>query len=172
MDKKASLALVLTFLSLVTPLQTVSASGVGASPDRIDYGVLETGEGSAKSLYIINTGDEVERIVVVAEAFEDMIEISASEFTLNPKEIRLINITMDVPSDFKKGGYSGSFLVTGFPVTPSGLGSGASVQIPVEFSVDEKLPPVMTIGIVNISCVCLLIMLLTYIKHNRTLLRK
>ena len=168
MNKKAFMLAAISLLVIATHIQTISALGVGASPDRIDYGVLGAGDGSAKSLYVINTGDDVERIVVVAEAFDDMIEISASEFTLNPKESRLINFTMDIPSGFEEGDHSGSILITGFPGTFSGLGMGASVRIPVEFSVESKPASLMAIGIVNIGCVCLLIALLSYIKHNRT----
>ncbi len=165
MNKKAFILAAIALLAIVMPLQTVSALGVGASPGRIDYGVLETGDGSAKSLYVINTGDEVERIVVAAEAFENITELSASEFALNPKESRLINVTMAIPSDFEEGDHSGSLLVTGFPGASSGLGIGASVRIPVEFSVEEKSPPLMAIGIAIIGCVCLMIVLLVYSRR-------
>ncbi|MEA1944366.1 MAG: hypothetical protein U9N07_03375 [Euryarchaeota archaeon] len=163
MDKKVSLTLIITLLSLVTLVQTASALGVGASPDRIDYGILNTGDGSVKSLYVINTGDEVERIVVKTETFENMTELSASEFTLNPKESRLINLTLTIPSDFEEGDHSGSLLVTGFPSTSSGLGIGASVRIPMEFSVRESIP--QTGIILAISCACLVIILLAYVRR-------
>jgi hypothetical protein len=162
MNKKAFILAAIALLAIVAPLQTVSALGVGASPDRINYGVLETGDGSAKSLYVINTGDEVERIVVAAETFEDITELSASEFALNPKESRLINVTMAIPSDFEVGDHSGSLLVTGFPGASTGLGIGASVRIPVEFSVEEKTASLRTLGFAIIGCVCLMIVILVY----------
>ncbi len=167
MNKRVFLTPIITFLLLVTFLQTISALGVGASPDRIDYGVLDAGDGSAKSLYVINTGDEVERIVVVAEAFANITELSASEFTLNPKESRLINVTMAIPSDFEEGNHSGSLLITGFPGTSSGLGIGAAIRIPVEFSVENKPVPLMVSGIAIIGCVCLMITLLVYVRRLR-----
>lgn len=163
MNKNVFLTLIIAFLSLIAFLQTASALGVGASPDRIDYGVLNTGDGLSESLYVINTGDEVERIVVKAESFENMTELSASEFTLNPKESRRINITIDIPSDFERGDHSGSLLVTGFPGTSSGLGIGASVRIPVEFSVRESIP--RTGILLAIGCACLVIILLVYIRR-------
>ena len=165
MNKKDFLTLTIAFLSLIASLQTASALGVGASPDRIDYGILNTGDGSAKSLYVINTGSEVERIVVKAEAFANITELSASEFTLNPKENRLINVTMAIPSDFEVGDHSGSILITGFPGASTGLGIGASVRIPVAFSVEEKPAPLMAIGITIIGCVCLMIALFIYVRR-------
>ena len=166
MNKKAFMLAAIVLLVIATYVQIASALGVGASPDRIDYEVLDAGDGSAKSLYVINTGDEVERIVVVAEAFENITELSASEFTLNPKESRLINVTMDIPSDFKKGDYSGSLLITGFPGASTGLGIGASVRIPVTFSVEKKPVLLMDSGIAIISCV-LVITLLVYVRRVR-----
>ena len=165
MNKKAFMLAAIALLVIATHVQTASALGVGASPGRIDYGVLETGDGSAKSLYVINTGDEVERIVVATEAFENITELSASEFTLNPKESRLINVTMAIPSDFEVGDHSGSLLITGFPGASTGLGIGASVRIPVEFSVEEKSPPLMAIGIAIIGCVCAMLILLIYVRR-------
>jgi hypothetical protein len=165
MNKKAFILAAIALLAIVAPLQTVSALGVGASPDRINYGVLETGDGSAKSLYVINTGDEVERIVVAAETFEDITELSASEFALNPKESRLINVTMAIPSDFEVGDHSGSLLITGFPGASTGLGIGASVRIPVEFSVEEKTASLRTLGFAIIGCVCLMIVILVYSRR-------
>lgn len=167
MNKKAFILAAIALLTIVVPLQTVSALGVGASPDRIDYGVLETGDGSAKSLYVINTGDEVERIVVKAEAFENITELSASEFALNPKESRLINVTMDIPSGFEMGDHSGSILITGFPSASTGLGIGASVRIPVEFSVENKPASLRTLGFAIIGCVCLMIVLLIYSRRSK-----
>ncbi len=165
MNKKAFMLAAIALLAIVIPLQTASALGVGASPGRIDYGVLETGDGSAKSLYVINTGDEVERIVVAAEAFENITELSASEFALNPKESRLINVTMDIPSGFEEGAHSGSLLITCFPSASTGLGIGASVRIPVEFSVEEKTASSRTLGFAIIGCVCLMIALLIYSRR-------
>ena len=160
MTKKAFMLAAIALLAIVAPLQTVSASGVGASPDRIDYGVLDAGDGLAKSLYVINTGDEVGRIVVVAETFENITEISVSEFALNPKESRLINITMNSPSGFEEGDHSGSILIISFPGASSGLGIGASVRIPVEFTVEGKTASLRTLGFAIIGCVCLMIILL------------
>jgi len=165
MDKKVFMLAAIALLVISTYIQTASALGVGASPDRINYGVLETGDGSAKSLYVINTGSEVEKIVVVAETFEDITELSASEFALNPKESRLIDVTMAIPSDFEVGDHSGSLLITGFPSASTGLGIGASVRIPVEFSVEKRSPPLTTIGIAIIGCVCVMLMLLIYVRR-------
>ncbi len=165
MNKKAFMLAAIVILMIATHVQTVSALGVGASPGRINYGVLETGDGSAKSLYVINTGDKIERIVVKAEAFENITELSASEFALNPKESRLINVTMAIPPDFEVGDHSGSILITGFPSASTGLGIGASVRIPVEFSVEDTSPPLSTIGIAIIGCVCVMLILLIYVRR-------
>ena len=167
MNKKAFILVAIALLAIVAPLQTVSALGVGASPDRIDYGVLDAGDGSAKSLYVINTGNEVERIVVVTETFEDITELSASEFALNPKESRLINVTINIPSGFEVGDHSGSILIAGFPGASTGLGIGASVRIPVEFSVEKKPASLRTLGFAIIGCVCLMIALLVYSRRSK-----
>ena len=167
MNKKAFMMVAIALLAIVASLQTASALGVGASPDRINYGVLDAGDGSAKSLYVINTGNEVEKIVVVAEAFANITELSASEFTLNPKESRLINVTMAIPSDFEVGDHSGSLLITGFPGASTGLGIGASVRIPVEFSVEEKTTSLRTLGFALIGCVCLMIVILVYSRRSK-----
>jgi hypothetical protein len=72
---------------------------------------------------------------------------------------------MDIPSDFEVGDHSGSLLITGFPGASTGLGIGASVRIPVEFSVEEKSPPLLAIGIVIIGCVCAMLILLIYVRR-------
>ncbi|MEA1905605.1 MAG: hypothetical protein U9N12_01450 [Euryarchaeota archaeon] len=167
MNKKDFMMLAIALLSLIASLQTASALGVGASPDRIDYGILMTGDGSAKSLYVINTGEEVERIVVATEAYGNITELSASEFTLNPKESRLINVTMTIPPGFEEGNYSGSIFITGFPGASTGLGIGASVRIPVEFSVERKPVPLIVSGAAILGCVCLMITLLVYVRRLR-----
>ncbi len=165
MNKKEFMLMTIAILAIAMYIQTASALGVGASPARIDYGVLDAGDGLAKSLYVINTGDGVERIVVVAETFGNITEISASEFALNPKESRLVNITMDIPSGFEEGEHFGSILITGFPGASSGLGIGASVRIPVEFSVEGKTASSRTLGFAIIGCVCLMIALLVYSRR-------
>ncbi len=165
MTKKAFMMVTIALLAIVMHAQAASALGIGASPDRIDYGVLMTGDGSAESLYVINTGDEVERIVVATEAFGNITKLSASEFTLNPKESRLVNVTMVIPSGFEEGNYSGSILITGFLGASTGLGIGASVRIPVEFSVERKPVPLMVSGIAILGCVCLMITLLVYVRR-------
>ncbi len=167
MTKKAFMLVTIALLAIVIHVQVASALGIGASPNRIDYGVLVTGDGSAKSLYVINTGDEVERIVVATEAFGNITELSASEFILNPKESRLINVTLTIPSGFEEGNHSGSILITGFPGASTGLGIGSSVRIPVEFSVEKKPVPLMVSGIAILGCVCLMITLLVYIRRLR-----
>ncbi|MEA1908708.1 MAG: hypothetical protein U9N43_06725 [Euryarchaeota archaeon] len=159
MTKKAFMLVTIAFLTIVMHVQFASALGLGAFPDRIDYGILMTGDGSAKSLYVINTGDEVEQIVVATEAFGNITKLSASEFTLNPEESRLINVTMAIPSDFEAGDHSGSILITSFPGASTGLGIGESVRVPLEFSVEKKPVPLMVSGIAIIGCVCLMITL-------------
>jgi len=165
MNKKAFMLAAIALLAIVMHVQTTFAWGIGASPDRINCGILMTGDGPAKSLYVINTGEEVERIVVATEAFANITELSASEFTLNPKESRSINVTMVIPSDFEEGNHSGSMLITGFPGASTGLDIGASVRIPVEFSVERKPVPLMVSGIAILGCVCLMITLLVYVRR-------
>ena len=143
----AAIFIILSPLVIVSPI--AATLGVGASPEKIDFGNIVIGESALKELYIVNTGDETERIVVKAEAFENITEFSVSEFIINPKESRLVNVTMSIPPDFNVGTYSGSLLVTSFPSesSASGLNIGASVRIPIAFSVQGSLISWIVIGL-------------------------
>jgi hypothetical protein len=74
---------------------------------------------------------------------------------------------MDIPSGFEVGDHSGSILITGFPSASTGLGIGASVRIPVEFSVEKKPASLRTLGFAIVGCVCLMIALLVYSRRSK-----
>ena len=128
--------------------QSASALGVGASPDRIDIECINPGDSHSEVIYVVNTGDTPERIVIKPEAFENITAISPDEVILSPKESAEVNLTISVPHGFEKGSYAGSLLITAFEVgsnRPSGLNIGASVRIPVLFTV--KTPVILRIAI-------------------------
>ncbi len=144
-------AIFVIFPSLVIVSPTAATLGVGVSPEKIDFGTITIGESVLKELYIVNTGDENERIVIKAEKFGNITEFSASEFIIKPKESKLVNVTMSIPPDFNEGNYSGSLLVTSLPSDASGLNIGTAVRIPIAFSVHASLITWVFIGVCIVS---------------------
>lgn len=131
----------LFFLVLVTP---VSAIGIGASPDRIEFGTVNKNIEVMQKLYVINTGDEKEHIVLTVKGAD--IDVDTEEFDLHSKQTRAVNISINA---VEAGDYSGSILITACPSDSgtSGLGFGAGVRVPVSFvvkdDIDIKSPIVM-----------------------------
>ena len=114
----------------------VSGIGVGASPDKIEFGEVRPKEGAMRELYVVNTDDETERVLLIVEGV-DLI-VYPQEFDLGVKESRVVNISIDQK---KAGEYNGSILIMTRPSgdDPGGLGLGAGVRVPVSFVVKDEI---------------------------------
>ena len=123
--------LFLLFL-LITP---ASAIGIGASPERIEFGIINQNEDAIKELHVINTGSETEYIKLTVEGA--YVDIDPEEFDLNARQSRAVNISIDSAD---AGEYKGNILITAHPTDSrtNGLGLGAGVRIPVSFVVNEN----------------------------------
>jgi len=114
----------------------VAGIGVGASPDKIEFGEVRQKEGAMRELYVINTDDESERVVLIVEGVDLILD--PQEFDLSAKESRVVNISIDQK---KAGEYNGSILIMTRPSgdDSSGLGLGAGVRVPVSFVVKDEI---------------------------------
>ncbi len=114
----------------------VAGIGVGASPDKIEFGEVRVKEGAMRELYVINTDDEAEQVVLIVEGV-DLI-VNPQEFDLSAKESRVVNISIDQK---KAGEYNGSILIMTRPSGDysGGLGLGAGVRVPVSFVVKDEI---------------------------------
>ena len=114
----------------------VAGIGIGASPDKIEFGEVRPKEGAMRELYVVNTDDETERVLLIVEGV-DLI-VYPQEFDLGVKESRVVNISIDQK---KAGEYNGSILIMTRPSgdDPGGLGLGAGVRVPVSFVVKDEI---------------------------------
>jgi hypothetical protein len=78
--RRGIIPLVLLFLLI----PQASGIGVGASPDRIEFGVVSQRDGAIRELYVINTGDEAERVLLTVEGVDLIVD--PQEFDLDAKE--------------------------------------------------------------------------------------
>ncbi|MBW2637000.1 MAG: hypothetical protein JRC86_05680 [Deltaproteobacteria bacterium] len=112
-----------------------SGIGVGASPDRIDFGAMSLKEGVVRELCVINTGDETGQILLTAEGVD--IIMDPQEFGLGARQSRVVNVSIDQK---EAGEYNGSILITTCPSGDDcGLGLGAGVRVPVSFVVKDDI---------------------------------
>ena len=128
---------VIPLLLLFLLIPAASGLGVGASPDKIEFGVVYLNEGAIRELYVINTGDEAERVVLKVEGVN--LSVDPKSFDLDAKESRAVKVAID-PKE--TGVYTGSILITAAPPGDGsgGLGLGAGVRIPVSFQVKNNTP--------------------------------
>ncbi|MEA1895849.1 MAG: hypothetical protein U9N36_11790 [Euryarchaeota archaeon] len=133
--QRASRRGVIPLLLLFLLIPQASGIGVGASPDRIDFDVVSPKEGAVREMYVINTGDAAERVMLTV----DGIGIAADplEFDLAVKENRVVMVSVD---HAEAGKYEGSILITARPAGDGagGLGLGAGVRVPVSFVVEDS----------------------------------
>ncbi|HJH31057.1 MAG TPA: hypothetical protein C5S50_02465 [Methanosarcinaceae archaeon] len=113
----------------------VAGIGVGASPDKIEFGEVSPKEGGMRELYVINTGDTAERILLTVEGVN--LTIDSLEFDLDAQESRAVTISVDQE---EAGKYDGSILITACSsgVDSGGLGLGAGVRVPISFIVKDS----------------------------------
>ncbi len=129
--RKGIIPLFLLFLLI----PQASGIGVGASPDKIEFGVVSPKDGAIRELYVINTGDEAERVLLTVEGVN--LSVDPQEFDLGAKESKVVNVSIDQK---KTGEYNGSILITARSSgdDAGGLGLGAAVRIPVSFVVKDS----------------------------------
>ncbi|MGP8337042.1 MAG: hypothetical protein ACT6FC_02265 [Methanosarcinaceae archaeon] len=145
----------LFLLFLLVP--QVAGIGVGASPDRIEFGDVDPKEGAMQEMYVINTGDTAERILLILEGVN--LTLDSMEFDLGAQESRAVTVSVDQK---ETGEYNGSILITARPIgdDPGGLGLGAGVRVPVSFVVkgENHMAIVMASGglLIAIATVVLL----------------
>jgi len=126
---------IIPLLLLFLLIPQASGIGVGASPDRIDFGAVSPKDGAMQELYVINTDDEPERVLLNVEGVNLIID--PQEFDLAAKESRAVTVSVDQK---EAGEYDGSILITARPSGDGsgGLGLGAAVRIPVSFVVEDS----------------------------------
>jgi len=114
----------------------VAGIGIGASPDKIEFGEVRPKEGAMRELYVVNTDDEAEQVVLIVEGVDLIVD--PQEFDLSAKESRVVNVSIDQK---KVGEYNESILIMTRPSgdDSGGLGLGAGVRVPVSFIVMDEV---------------------------------
>ena len=132
--QRASRRGIIPLLLLFLLIPQASGIGVGASPDRIDFGVVSLKDGAVRELYVINTGDAAERVLLTVEGVN--LTVDPLEFDLAAKENRVVVVSVD---HAEAGEHEGSILITARPPGggAGGLGLGAGVRVPVSFVVED-----------------------------------
>ncbi|NIA12267.1 MAG: hypothetical protein GWP10_21750 [Nitrospiraceae bacterium] len=127
---------IIPLLLLFLLIPQASCIGVGTSPDRIEFGVVSLKEGAVRELYVINTGDAAERVLLTVEGVN--LSVDPQEFNLAAKESGTVTVSVD---HAEAGEYNGSILITARPSGNSagGLGLGAGVRVPVSFVVKNDI---------------------------------
>ncbi|MEA3323677.1 MAG: hypothetical protein U9Q37_00845 [Euryarchaeota archaeon] len=159
--QRASRRGVIPLLLLFLLIPQASGIGVGASPDRIDFDVVRPEEVAVRELYVINTGDAAEHVVLTV----DGIGITADplEFDLAAKENRVVVVSVD---HTEAGENEGSILITACPSGDGagGLGLGAGVRVPISFVVEDSAPW----KVVIVAGLLLLVTAAAVIRRRRT----
>ena len=133
--QRASRRGIIPLLLLFLLIPQASGIGVGASPDRIEFGVVSLKDGAVRELYVINTGDAAERVMLTVEGVD--LTVDPREFDLAAKESRAVVVSVD---HAEAGEHGGSILITARPAGDGagGLGIGAGVRVPVSFVVEDS----------------------------------
>ena len=133
--QRASHRGIIPLLLLFLLIPQASGIGVGASPDRIDFGVVIPKDGVARELYVINTGDAAERVLLTVEGVN--LTVDPLEFDLAAKENRAVTVSVD---HAESGEHEGSILIMArlSGDGAGGLGVGAGVRVPVSFVVEDN----------------------------------
>jgi len=133
--QRASRRGIIPLLLLFLLIPQASGIGVGASPDRIEFGVVSPKEGAVRELYVINTGDAAERVILMVEGID--LTVDPLEFDLAAKENQAVVVSVD---HAEVGEHEGSILITARPSGggAGGLGLGAGVRVPVSFVVEDR----------------------------------
>jgi len=141
----------------------VAGIGVGASPDKIEFGEVGPKEGAMRELYVVNTDDESERVLLTVEGVDLIID--PQEFDLSAKESRVVNISIDQKN---AGEYNGSILIMTRPSgdNPGGLGLGAGVRVPVSFVVKDEIF-IKTLRVVGGLLIAIAFVVLMWMRRSK-----
>jgi hypothetical protein len=154
--QRASRRGIIPLLLLFLLIPQAAGIGVGASPDKIEFGVVSPKEGAVRELYVINTGDAAERVLLTVEGVN--LTVDPLEFDLAAKENRAVSVSID---HAEAGKYNGSILITARPSgdDAGGLGLGAAVRIPVSFQVKSDIykKVMVAVGLLAVIAAALLL---------------
>jgi hypothetical protein len=121
------------------------AAGVGIAPKELEFDAYLGGSAS-ETLYVINTGDsEAEYRVYAEEKYKNWFDITPSEFTLTPSEVKEVQITVSPPL-LSVGDYAAYIYVAATNPSPQ-LGMGAGIKVPVHLHI-ASWPLYVAIGMV------------------------
>lgn len=152
----------LLFLFLLIP--SASCIGIGASPDQIDFGMVDQEECVAQELYVINTGSETEQVLLTTNGVN--LSIEPHEFVLEAKKSRLVEVSVDTINILEAGEHSGSILITARPPgNTEGLKFGAGVKVPVSFVVKEN--SYIKIFAAVVSLIAIFAIVLIWVRFNK-----
>ncbi|MFH1734353.1 MAG: hypothetical protein ABIE92_06555 [bacterium] len=154
---------IIPLLLLFLLITQASGIGVGASPDKIEFGVVNQRDGAMRELYVINTGDEAEQVLLTVEGVKLIVD--PQEFDLAAKESRAVNVSI---YQKKAGEYNGSILITARPSgdDAGGLGLGAAVRIPVSFVVTDDVFIKTLLGVGG-SLIAIAAVVLLWMRHSK-----
>ena len=152
----------LLFLFLLIP--SASCIGIGASPDQIDFGMVDQEECVAQELYVINTGSETEQVLLTANGVN--LSIEPRDFVLEAKKSGVVEVSVDSIDILEAGEHTGSILITARPTgNTEGLGFGAGVKIPVSFVVKENSN--LKIFAAVVSLIAIFAIVLLWVRFNK-----
>jgi hypothetical protein len=84
--------IVLVLLGIIVIPSMVLASGVGVTPGKLEFSVRPGGK-STQDLQVFNQSDQISKFQLYVEGFDETwFEISPAEFTLNPHEIKTVQV--------------------------------------------------------------------------------
>lgn len=150
------------------PATTAYASGVGASPSRLE--IIDNASDFDGTIHVMNTGDEDSLYRVYAEGtYAGWFDIVPREFLLSPGQTTEVKITASSPSAIR-GEHTVNICIESFEAT-SDLHVGAGIRVPVYISVSQPLPA-LTIGL-SVAALAILALVACLIwRSNRQLRRR
>ncbi|WP_135609485.1 hypothetical protein [Methanococcoides sp. AM1] len=127
--------IVISILVLLMIAQASSATGVGASPGRLNF-TVEVGSSDTQSLYVKNTGDSISNyLVYVDDEYTEWFLISNDNFTLDAGEVKEVTLELKPPVS---GAGEHEFKAYVLSTSPEGdLGVGSGIKIPVNVHVSN-----------------------------------
>ncbi len=129
--------------SFFLPVTPAYASGVGASPSRLE--IVDNASDFNGTIHVINTGDEDSLYRVYAEGtYASWFDIAPQEFLLSSNQVAEVRITATSPGSIQ-GEHTVNICIESSEAT-SDLHVGAGIKVPVYISVKRPVPA-LTIGI-------------------------
>jgi hypothetical protein len=128
MHKLMAKAIIIIQALLAFVLITQSASALGISS--VSFVDVDQGKAYNQTATLINSPNDFDNhfVIEIDGAIKDWIKVSPAEFDLKKGEVKLINLTLEVPKDARLGEITGTITAVGKKTVPSaGAGEGASV---------------------------------------------